>query len=374
MAKQTNLATAAEPRLSLPWLARQPVSSVYNVCYLATLVLVRVPYWILNLRQSLMVTLIKASIHGASVLEKPTPLSLEPGKEKEQFLVAQPGSEADYVGPLRSDAVAPAPVGITCFTRKPETTDKQKSPASSVSSSESQPSMVMLHVHGGAFVIGDGRIDQMGYGASMLLRHAGVRRVYSVQYRLACRPDSVPFPGALQDVLTSYLYLVRELGIPAENVVVSGDSAGGNLVIGLLRYLADAVLFSPWVAPAQCLGPDDLVVTSNPHYGTDILAPAFLRWGAAAYSRLVPASDSYISPLGHPFVTAVLEVEGMRWVREMREVTAAGGKRNDVELNYEEGAPHDTLLVGNNLGWDESVREVTGKVGEFIRRKTPGSG
>ncbi|KAK7946083.1 uncharacterized protein PG986_010404 [Apiospora aurea] len=347
MAKPSNSATVAEPLSSLPWLARQPQSSIYNVCYLATLLLVRVPYWILkwtlfkslrpaptwSLRQSLMVTLIKASIHGASVQETPTPLSLEPGKEKEQFLVARPASEADYVGPLRSDAVAPAPVGITCFTHKPDTTTtgKQKSSSSS--------SMVMLHVHGGAFVIGDGRIDQMGYGASMLLRHAGVRRVYSVQYRLACRPDPVPFPGALQDVLTSYLYLVRELGVSAKNVVVSGDSAGGNLI----PLPHSAVLFSPWVAPAQCLGPD-AVVTSNPHYGTDILAPAFLRWGAAAYSRLGPASDPYISPLGHPFVTPVplfVNVGGA----EVLEVEGCGG-----------------------------VREVTGKIGEFIRRKTLASG
>ncbi|KAK8023571.1 hypothetical protein PG993_011637 [Apiospora rasikravindrae] len=409
MAKQTNSAATAGPPLSLPLLARQPLSSIYNVCYLAIILLVRVPYWTLKfalfkslrpvptwtLRQSLMVTLTKALVHGASVLETATPLSLEPGKEKEQFCIAKPASEVDYVGPLRSDVIAPAPVGITCFTREPGTTNKQK-PSSSVSSSESESSMVMLHVHGGAFVIGDGRIDQMGYGASMLLRHAGISRVYSPQYRLACRPDPVPFPGALQDVLTSYLYLVRDLGIPPQNIVLSGDSAGGNLIIGLLRYLAEhpsvhhqiplphsAVLISPWVAPVDSLGPD-VVVTSNPHYGTDILPPSFLRWGAAAYSRLVAASDPYISPLGHPFATPVplfvnvggaevLEVEGMRWVREMQSVVGEKGrKKNDLELNYEHGAPHDTLLVGNNVGWDGSVREVTTKIGGVYSEKGSG--
>ncbi|KAK8074303.1 hypothetical protein PG994_005202 [Apiospora phragmitis] len=398
----------------LPWLARQPLSSIYSVCYLAT-VLPRIPYWTLKfalfprlrpiptwtLKQSLMATLTKPVLHGACVTETPAPLSLEPGQEKDRFCIAQPGSETDYVGPLRSAAVAPAPVGITCFLP----TDKP-SKSSSLPSSSSLSSMVMLHVHGGAFVIGDGRTATMGFGASMLLRHAGVDRVYSPQYRLACRPDPVPFPGALQDVLTSYLYLVRELGIPAKDIVLSGDSAGGNLIIGLLRYLAEhstqlhnsiplphsAVLISPWVAPVNNLGPD-VVLTSNPHYGTDILPPSFLRWGAAAYARLVPASDPYISPLGRPFVTPVrlfvsfgaaevLEIDGARWVREMQEVVALleeeeedGGKEEEEEeaerprAHDEDGAPHDTLLVGGNLGFEDSVREVTTKVGEFIRRK-----
>ncbi|KAK8877790.1 alpha/beta hydrolase fold-3 domain-containing protein [Apiospora arundinis] len=386
-----------------PLMARQPLSAIYTLCYIAT-ILARIPYWTLKfglfsslrpvptwtLKQSLMVTLTKVLVHMACVVQKPVLLSLEPGKEKENFCVANPASKADYVGPLMTSAVSPAPIGITCFTR-PE------APATTTTTDEKQQSlMVMLHVHGGGFVIGDGRAAQMGYGASMLLKHAGVRCVYCPQYRLACRPDLVPFPGALQDVLTAYLHLVRQLQIPAGNIVLSGDSAGANLVIGLLRYLVEypsdaiplphsAVLFSPWVAPVHSLGPD-LAVTSNPHYNTDILPPSFVRWGAAAYSRLVPASDPYISPLGHPFVTPVpmfvnlgaaeiLEVDGARWVREMQKVTRevggkGGVKENDLELNYEDGAPHDTLLVGNNLGWEDSVREVTTKIGEFIRRKS----
>lgn len=381
-----------------PWIARQPLSTIYTLCYVAT-ILARIPYWTLKFglfsslrpvptwtfKQSLMATLTKVLVHMACVTEKPTRLSLEPGKAKgkETFCIAPTASKADYVGPLKSSVVSPAPVGITCFTAPTTTATHEKPPSSS---------MVMLHVHGGGFVLGDGRGAQMGYGASMLLEHAGVACVYSPQYRLACRPDPVPFPGALQDVLTSYLYLVRGLGIPAGRVVLSGDSAGANLAVGLLRYLAEhrldgiplphsAVLVSPWVAPVHYLGPE-LVVTSNPHYPTDILPPSFVRWGAAAYSRLVPASDPYISPLGHPFVTPVplfvnlgaaevLEVDGARWAREMRTVETCGEKRkNDIELHYEDGAPHDTLLVGASLGWEKSVCEVTTKIGEFIRRKS----
>ncbi|KAK7916886.1 hypothetical protein PG985_010494 [Apiospora marii] len=397
-------ATASGPP---PWIARQPLSTLYTVCCLAT-ILARLPYWILKFalfasqrpvptwtfRQSLMLTLTKALVSMASVTQAPVSLTLEPGKEKEQFLVAQPAPEADYVGPLRSDVVRPAPVGITCFPRAHATTKTTKQ--QQLDSESESESMVVLHVHGGAFVLGDGRTAQLGFGASLLLKHAGIDRVYCPQYRLACRPDPVPFPGALQDVLTSYLYLVRELGIPPRNIVLSGDSAGGNLVIGLLRYLVEhplhemphsAVLVSPWVAPVDSLGPD-LLLTSNPHYGSDLLPPAFLRWGAAAYARLVPAADPYISPLGRSFVTPVplfvtlgsaevLEVEGARWVREMRDVAVEGDggkkKKNDVELSYEDGAPHDTFLLGGSLGFEDSAREVAIRIGEFIRRKSQAS-
>ncbi|KAK7973444.1 hypothetical protein PG988_007578 [Apiospora saccharicola] len=396
---------------ALPLVARQPLSTIYTVWYLSN-ILARLPYWILKfalfpslrpvptwtLKQSLMVTLTKAIVIGACTTQTPVPLSLEPGKEKEQWVIAQPASEADYVGPLKSDIVKPAPVGITCYPRKgaPTATSTTTNEQSSLLSLSSE--IVVLHIHGGGFVIGDGRIAQMGFGASMLLRHAGASRVYCPQYRLSCRPDPVPFPGALQDVLTSYLYLIRDLGIPARNIVLSGDSAGGNLIIGLLRYLVEhplekvpslphsAILVSPWVAPADTLGPD-LVLTSNPHYDTDILSPVFLRWGTSAYARLVSAKDPYISPLGHPFVTPVplfvtvgsaevLRIEGERWAREMRDVADGGIGRekermkNDIELNYEEGAPHDTLLIGGNMGFEDSVREVTTKIGEFIRRKS----
>ncbi|KAK8109431.1 hypothetical protein PG999_007568 [Apiospora kogelbergensis] len=361
-----------------PWIARQPLSTIYTLYYVAT-ILARIPYWTLKFglfsslrpvptwtfKQSLMATLTKVLVHMACVTEKPTRLSLEPGKAKgkETFCIAPTASKADYVGPLKSSVVSPAPVGITCFTAPTTTATHEKPPSSS---------MVMLHVHGGGFVLGDGRGAQMGYGASMLLEHAGVACVYSPQYRLACRPDPVPFPGALQDVLTSYLYLVRGLGIPAGRVVLSGDSAGANLARGPGVAVGRA---RPLPRPGTGRHVQPALPDRHP-------APSFVRWGAAAYSRLVPASDPYISPLGHPFVTPVplfvnlgaaevLELDGARWAREMRTVETCGEKRkNDIELHYEDGAPHDTLLVGANLGWEDSVREVTTKIGEFIRRKS----
>jgi acetyl esterase/lipase len=58
---------------------------------------------------------------------------------------------------------------------------------------------------------------------------------FLAQYRVANTP-ATRFPAALQDAVTFYSQLL-DLGIPAKNVVIAGDSAGGNLVLALLRYI-----------------------------------------------------------------------------------------------------------------------------------------
>lgn len=92
----------------------------------------------------------------------------------------------------------------------------------------------------------------------------------AVDYRLS--PETV-FPGALLDAFAAFTYLTEgrvassaveglqltlrcltELQIPASNIYVGGDSAGGGLSLALLQYLRDsklpslggAILFSPW--------------------------------------------------------------------------------------------------------------------------------
>lgn len=51
------------------------------------------------------------------------------------------------------------------------------------------------------------------------------------QYRLAS-DSSTRFPAAMQDRLTAYMYLLGQ-GVSPEDIVLSGDSAGANLVVAL---------------------------------------------------------------------------------------------------------------------------------------------
>jgi epsilon-lactone hydrolase len=111
---------------------------------------------------------------------------------------------------------------------------------------ETEPNGVIFHVHGGGFALGSAA-SSVGF-ASDLARKAGMSAI-TVDYRLA--PEH-PYPAALSDVTAAYEALLEREGAGAQ-IVLSGESAGGNLALALLvtaklRGLvmpAAAVLFSP---------------------------------------------------------------------------------------------------------------------------------
>src|ERR1700733_8863531 len=98
----------------------------------------------------------------------------------------------------------------------------------------------ILHIHGGWFNWGSAQAFRH------LVGHMAVRTgvaAFVPDYRLA--PEH-PFPAASEDVRATYFGLV-ERGY--SKVAVMGDSAGGNLALGLLVYLS-ANSPSGTVAPA----------------------------------------------------------------------------------------------------------------------------
>ncbi|GBG39894.1 acetylhydrolase [Mycobacterium montefiorense] len=75
--------------------------------------------------------------------------------------------------------------------------------------------------------------------------------VFSVDYRLAPRHR---FPTAADDVRAGWDWLVDTCGVPAKQIVVAGDSAGGHLTVDMLlqpdvaaNSPAALVLFSPLI-------------------------------------------------------------------------------------------------------------------------------
>ena len=106
---------------------------------------------------------------------------------------------------------------------------------------------VILYCHGGGYTSGN-----LGYSrplASKLTNATGWETL-CFEYRLA--PEH-PFPAAVDDARRAWDYLMY-LGYGARDVVVAGDSAGGNLALVLCHQLKQAgrqlpgrlVLMSPW--------------------------------------------------------------------------------------------------------------------------------
>ena len=106
---------------------------------------------------------------------------------------------------------------------------------------------IILYCHGGGYTCGS--IKYARIIASKLSLNAGMA-VMSFEYRLA--PEN-PYPAALDDAMTMWNYLMQ-LGYGAREVVLVGDSAGGNLALELALKLKSQgrmlpkgiVLMSPW--------------------------------------------------------------------------------------------------------------------------------
>ncbi|ETS84283.1 hypothetical protein PFICI_02308 [Pestalotiopsis fici W106-1] len=367
-----------------PLKSYQPLRFLYWLGF-KTWILARVPFWLVRLavfprphaskKWTLFNTLVawigREESELFARLGITEELSLEPGEDN--FKIIAPSALAQYTGPLRHPKVQPAPIGITWFP-----TTKPVSGAAD---------LVVLHLHGGAFVWGSGRAKQLRFLADTLLTEAGVTSIYAPQYRLSGYGGQNPFPAALQDSLTSYLYLLNTLNIAAENILISGDSAGGTLAISLIRYIEEygpdlgiprplgAVFVSPWVEPGSALGPTALATFhSNVHWATDYMPFEMCAWAARVYTALVPVEHPYITALGNPFSSKVpmlltmgdaevLEVECTAWVKEMQAVAG-----NRVEAYYEDAAPHDTLLLGGDIGWAESAKDVARNIGAWVTK------
>ena len=166
--------------------------------------------------------------------------------------------------------------GVPCEWVKPQNSPKNK---------------VLLYLHGGGFVFGLTPPHlQMG---AYLAKKMGTR-ILMVDYHLA---PEYPFPAALNDCVTAYRWLLKQ-GISAPNIVVAGDSAGGNLTITLLMKLRDDG--DPLPAAAACLSPvTDLTNkdTLPQEFKDPLLPPIALRFYSKAYVAHNDAHNPLISPV-----------------------------------------------------------------------------
>jgi acetyl esterase len=102
------------------------------------------------------------------------------------------------------------------------------------------PGPVMVFFHGGGFVIGD--LDTHGPYCAEAARQLDMP-VVSVDYRLA--PEH-PFPAAPEDCLAAARWVAEN--IPCTGLILSGDSAGGNLAIVTSLSLRDKPAAMPVIA------------------------------------------------------------------------------------------------------------------------------
>ncbi|WP_410608270.1 alpha/beta hydrolase [Amycolatopsis sp. lyj-109] len=154
---------------------------------------------------------------------------------------------------------------------------------------------VLFHLHGGGFALGSAT-GSVGLAMS-LARLAGLS-IVAVDYRLA--PEN-PYPAAVEDVVNAYRALLEREG-GAANIVVTGESAGGNLAVELLLAIRSAGLAQP--AAAVLFSPMTDLTVSGESFRTKATADpnitaAAIRTRVADYliGTDVDPADPRVSPI-----------------------------------------------------------------------------
>lgn len=340
----------------------------------------RLPFWMLyyipigtrptrkwSYNQAIRRRILHAFLTNSSLVEVKTPESLEPGKEGNQFVIIEPASSTSYKGVVTKDPeIKPKAIGGTWYPAPLETSSGAEE--------------VVIHFHGGAFMIGDGRKDDAGFVAKTILDNTPATHVFCPQYRLSSNPGG-RFPSALQDAITSIQHVTQVIGVPAKRITISGDSAGGNLTLSLLRYIHDqpeagipspscAFLWSPWVDPGRSMIPGSF------NCQTDYIPENFGNWGARNYQPAgasgITLSDGHIRFVDNPFATPTAlffsagqcEALFSDIIKAYESFRAIEG--NKCELKIEEDAPHDCILVAPLSGWGETAVETAKAAGGFL--------
>ncbi|KAL4772076.1 Alpha/Beta hydrolase protein [Aspergillus nidulans var. acristatus] len=358
---------------------RHPFKFLFTVYYLSSLplrVLIAALYYLppsnrsgRTYRLALTTRLMRFWFDFATAVEFRLPKSLEPGADKARFVFIDPNKiehchSSPYVGVLDSNpAINPAPIAGFWYEAPPPV--------------DKTPGLAVVHFHGGAFVLGGARPTDAFCSGPIALSKRLDCPVLMPQYRLSnSRDRTTCFPAALQDAVTAYTYLLYTLDVAPENIVLSGDSAGGNLVIALLRYIQNEaadhhlplpraiLLWSPWV---DLRAPGSSQYDCHRNVSTDFLFDALGDWGVRCY--LPDGWDSkhpfypYISPLGQEFQTEVpifIQTGRAEVLYDSHVEFTANLKKRGCAVEYVEidNAPHDTFVAAEIFG----IREQEGAI------------
>ena len=200
----------------------------------------------------------------------------------------------------------------------------------------------LVYLHGGGYVFFSAKTSIILPG---LLADASGDEVISVDYTVA--------PGGTWPIVTDQVLAVwRALlarGIPAAQIGLVGDSAGGGLAAGSVLKMRDQglplpgalYLLSPW---ADVTATDDATTTlAN---ADPILNNNELAWGANVYAAPTDQRNPYVSPVygdyQKPFPPTLIQsgTHDMFLSHSVREYQAIRGGGHEAILDMYEGMPH----------------------------------
>jgi epsilon-lactone hydrolase len=230
----------------------------------------------------------------------------------------------------------------------------------------------IVHLHGGWFNFGSAKAYRHLVGH--IAARAGAR-AFIPNYRLA--PED-PFPAATDDVLACYQGLAER---DVHRIALTGDSAGGNLALGLAsRVAGESASTSAALVGVAVLSPVTDLTLSGATYDTRADAdPFFTRSQVAALVRSYLGSADPNHPLASPLGA---RLSGMPPVRihvgddeillddSRRYVDRAVAADVDARLDVWMGMPHG---FPGSVGRLKAAAQALDAIGLFLaERSRPG--
>ncbi|GLB37506.1 putative steryl acetyl hydrolase [Lyophyllum shimeji] len=255
---------------------RQPLKAAYLTYQVLTTLLLRIPLWVLlaiprplrpraswSVKRTVFVNFVRhflnISARSGPVIILPNHLAITPG-ENVNGVWLDPAPQL-VTGKLQTwmhaTSVTPSRIPGYWIHRKGSTIE--------VAAAPKPGEKVLYNLHGGAYIrLSAHPSDVTANIPRGIVEHvASIQRAFSLEYRLSShKPFTVahPFPAALLDALAGYSYLINVVGFAPADIILAGDSAGGNLAHALTRYLVEhqasdnsipalpggLILLSPW--------------------------------------------------------------------------------------------------------------------------------
>ena len=229
-----------------------------------------------------------------------------------------------------------------------------------VNPKQKKSARVALQLHGGGYI--GGLSDWYRDLAVKQAVLTDAREIFMVDYRLA--PENL-YPAALDDAAQVYQELLNR-GIDSKNIIVFGDSAGGNLALELAIYLREnnlpqpamLILNSPWTtletnlpSRTENFDRDFALGKINPRMNGEVANPS--------YGGQIPLNDPRLSPIHADLKNLppmLIQIGGYElFVDEGIELLKrATADELDVTLSVYQGMPHDFAMLIPEL--DDSIK------------------
>jgi acetyl esterase/lipase len=229
---------------------------------------------------------------------------------------------------------------------------------------ESRPERVLFYLHGGAFIF---RFPNTHAAlVAKLCRRIGARALI-VDYRLA--PEH-KHPAAPDDCYAAYRWLLAQ-GVDSRNIVIAGDSAGGNLVLATLHRAKAAgeplprcaVMMSPFV---------DFTLSSASLYANERADPIFSLPGILALRELYAPPERFLDPTVSPLFgdfrglpPMFLQVGSIEMLLDESLRLAARAQAHDVpvELEIWDRLPHVFQVFPTLPQGEEAIAHIARFIG-----------